>query len=195
MFNLKFGVKLTRKQIKLNRYTQRLSFKHICKNPLFEKDKLKLQVWYSDEIKRKKNRENERDEIIKWIKELIRNSWQTILEMLRTGSCRNSNGLLSLFLYFVVKTMFYISPWFPRAPLPLPTPSDGLCSGGLCVFLAVQIYRGSRGYTGREGGRGRRVCLYVCVQWKDTCSNSRFKGRLILNTRSTLIIIIYFCWK
>lgn len=91
--------------------------------------------------------------------------------------------------------MFYISPWFPRAPIPLLPYSDGLCSRGLCVFLAVQIYLGSRGYTGREGGRGRRVCLCVCEQWKDTCSNSRFKGRLILNTCSTLIIIIYFCCK
>lgn len=121
------------------------------------------------------------------------NSWQTILEMLRTGSCGNSNGLLSLFLYFVVKTMFYISPWFPRAPLPLLPSSHGLCSGGLCVFLVVQIYLGSRGYTGRLGGRGRRVCFCVYVQWKDTCSNSRFKERLILNTFSTLIII-YFCY-
>lgn len=33
MFNLKFGVKLTRKQIKLSHNMQRLSFKHICKNP------------------------------------------------------------------------------------------------------------------------------------------------------------------
>lgn len=71
---------------------------------------------------------------------------------------------LSLFLYFVVKTMFYISPWFPRAPLPLLPPSDGLCSGGLCVFLAVQIYLGSRGYTEREREDvgGGCVCVFVC---------------------------------
>lgn len=45
-----------------------------------------------------KNRENEQYEIIKWIKELRQNSWQTVLGMLRTGSCGNSNGLLSLAL-------------------------------------------------------------------------------------------------
>lgn len=159
MFNLKFMVTLTRKHQKANK-TQSLIAEAVL-NP-FAKilNFKKLQVWYSDEIKmKKKNVENQPDQIIKWIKEEIQNSWQTILEMLRTGSCGKSNGPLSLPLYFVVNTMFYISPWFPWALLPRLPHRDGLCSGGFRCGSDLSW----ESWLHRERGRPWEEVAFVCL--------------------------------